>query len=143
MLKTFFIFRHQCILNIFDKDFMTMRFCKNCICFKKSCHINDEFEKCIKCVKTSRPCNLAFLNIWKYKKLDAKRKMLKKTFCQLHEKSSRILCELNEIKKKTTKNGEQRSAEFWKYSTGYCFFDHFWSSYWFRIWTNRVEQFDY
>ena len=103
MLKVFFIFRRQRILNIFDKNSVTMRLCKNCIRFKKSCHMSDEFEKCIKCVKTSRPCNLIFLNIRKYKKLNAKHKILKETLRQLYEKSSKILRELNEIEEKQQK----------------------------------------
>ena len=103
MSKTFSTFRRQHVLNILDKNSMMMRFCENCIHFKKSCRMNDEFEKCIECVKTSRPCNLISLNIRKYKKLNAKHKMLKETLRQLYEKSSRILCELNEIEKKQQK----------------------------------------
>ena len=103
MLKTFFIFCRQRILNIFDKDSVTTKFCESCIHFKKSCHISNKFKKYIKYIKTSRPCNLIFLNIRKYKKLNAKHKILKKTLRQLHEKSSKILCELNEIEKKQQK----------------------------------------
>ena len=74
--------------------------------------MSDEFEKCIKCVKTSRPCNLIFLNIRKYKKLNAKHKILKETLRQLYEKSSKILRELNEIEEKQQKMMDSEMQNF-------------------------------
>ena len=52
------------------------------------------------------------MNIRKYKKLNAKHKILKKTLRQLHEKSSRILCELNEIEEKQQKMMNNKMQNF-------------------------------
>ena len=38
---------------------LIMRLCKNCFRFRTSCRVNENFEKCVKCIASNRRCDLS------------------------------------------------------------------------------------
>ena len=47
-----------------------MRPCKNYSRLNKSYRIAEDAEKCIKCIRTARPCDLASLDTARWKRLE-------------------------------------------------------------------------
>ena len=80
-----------------------MYFGDNRIHSNKTCKMNENFEKYIEYIQTNHWCNLASLNVKKYKKLKTRHKIIKKNLRQPYGKSSNILRELNEIEKNQQK----------------------------------------
>ena len=99
MSKAFFIFRHQRNIVFLDFEIVFMCFCNNCVRLKKTCQIDENFEKCIECIWLSRICNLAFLNVTKYRRLNVEKKTVRTTLRRLIEKQSRLFKRFNWIKK--------------------------------------------
>ena len=61
-----FILRKRSILKRVDSNRLVMRFCENYNHLKKKCRVNIESNKCIKCIRLRRKCDLIFLMmIWK------------------------------------------------------------------------------
>ena len=42
---------------------IVMRFCDNCNRLEKKCQINNELNKCIKCVRLHQKCDLTFFAV--------------------------------------------------------------------------------
>ena len=131
MSKTFFIFRRQQNIVFLDFEIVAMRFCNNCVRLKKTCQIDENSEKCIECIQLNWICNLAFLNVIKYRRLNVEKKTVWTILRYLTEKQSRFSKHLDQIKKKHS-----------RITIKWCFFRNFWSFYRCIIWTNRVEWFD-
>jgi hypothetical protein len=51
--------RKEDLLNSVDSLSLAMRPCKRCSSLKKTCFLDETSKKCICCVKTSKPCDLA------------------------------------------------------------------------------------
>ncbi len=51
-------FRKKDLFDVLDFACLTMRSCRNCAMFNKVYCVNNNFEKCIKCVRLSRDCDL-------------------------------------------------------------------------------------
>jgi len=55
-----FSFRKKNFFNALDFVSLAMRFCRNCAISNKVCCVNNNFKKCIKCVRLSCNYNLTF-----------------------------------------------------------------------------------
>ncbi len=88
-----------------------MRSCCNCAMFNKIYCVNDNFEKCIKCVRLSRNYNLtiSFVSI---KRIYEKRLRLKKKMRETYTKLSRLKKQLNFLKNKEKKNDCVKVKEY-------------------------------
>ena len=53
-----------------------IRLCKNCVYASRSCRVSKGSAKCINCVRTRESCDLALININKWKRLEKERKRL-------------------------------------------------------------------
>ena len=42
---------------------LIMRFCKNCSRSRLSCRVNENFEKCVRCIAVDRRCDLSILSV--------------------------------------------------------------------------------
>ncbi len=78
---------------------LTMRSCRNCAMSNKVYCVNDDFEKCVKCVRSNRNCNLAIL-FTSIKRIYKKRLRLKKEMRKAYTKLSRLKKQLNFLKNK-------------------------------------------
>ena len=67
-----------------------MRLCKNCSRLNKSYRVAKGAEKYIKCIRTAHPCDLAFLDTARWKRLEEQRKKLKKKFRKVIAKQQRL-----------------------------------------------------
>ncbi len=76
-----------------------MRSCRNCAISKKVYCVNDNFEKCVKCVQLNRNYDLtiSFVSI---KRIHKKRLRLKKKMRETRAKLSRLKKQLNFLKNK-------------------------------------------
>ncbi len=54
-------FRKKDFFDALDSLCLAMRSCRNCAIFNKTYCVNSNFEKCIKCVRLSRNCDLTIL----------------------------------------------------------------------------------
>jgi hypothetical protein len=54
-------FRKKDFFDALDSLCLAMRSCRNCAIFNKTYCVNNNFEKCIKCVRLSRNCDLTIL----------------------------------------------------------------------------------
>jgi hypothetical protein len=79
-----------------------MRSCRNCAISSKVYYVNDNFEKCVKCVRLSRNCDLA-ISFASIKRIHKKRLRLKKKMREAHTKLSRLKKQLNFLKNKEKK----------------------------------------
>ena len=59
-------------------DIFTMRSCKNCSKDSIFCRVAKNFEKCTKCVRFDRSCDLTSLDIVRWRRLKNRRQLLKK-----------------------------------------------------------------
>ena len=76
-----------------------MRFCRNCTMSSKTCCVNNDFEKCVKCVRYSRDYNLA-ISFTLIKRIYKERMRLKKEVRDAHAKLSRLEKQLDFLKNK-------------------------------------------
>jgi len=76
-----------------------MRSCRNCAISKKVYCVNDNFEKCVKCVRLNRNYDLTILFV-SIKRIHKKRLRLKKKMRETRAKLSRLKKQLNFLKKK-------------------------------------------
>ncbi len=94
-----------CKKDLFDAlDFLclAMRSCRNCATFNKIYYVNNNFEKCVKCVRLSRNYNLA-ISSTSIKRIYEKRLRLKKEMREARIKLSRLKRQLNFLKNKKRK----------------------------------------
>ena len=76
-----------------------MRSCRNCAMSNKVYCVNDNFEKCVKCVRSNRNYNLA-ISSTSIKRIHEKRLRLKKEMREARAKLSRLKKQLNFLKEK-------------------------------------------
>jgi len=76
-----------------------MRSCRNCAMSSKVYCVNDNFKKCVKCVRLNRDCNLA-ISFASIKRIYKKRLRLKKKMREARTKLSRLKKQLNFLKDK-------------------------------------------
>ena len=103
MFKTFFIFRRQRNIVFLGSEITAMRPYNNCVCLKKTCWIDENSEKCIECIWLGWICNLTFLNVIKYRRLNAEKKSVRTILRCLIEKQSHLFKYLDQIKEKQQK----------------------------------------
>jgi len=92
----------SCKKDFFDAiDFacLAIRSCRNCAISNKVYCVNDDFEKCVKCVRLSRDYNLIILFI-SIKRIYEKRLRLKKEMREARTKLSCLKKQLNFLKDK-------------------------------------------
>jgi len=91
--------------NLFDAlNFLclAMRPCRNCAMSSKVYCVNNNFKKCVKCVRLNRNCDLTILST-SIKRIYEKRLRLKKKMCEACAKLSRLERQLNFLKNKEKK----------------------------------------
>ncbi len=79
-----------------------MRSCCNCTMFNKIYCVNNDFKKCVKCVRFNRDYNLTISSIL-IKRIHRKRMRLKKEMRDARTKLSRLKKQLNFLKNKKKK----------------------------------------
>ena len=79
-----------------------MRSCRNCAMSSKTYCVSDNFEKCVKCVRLNRDCDLAILST-SIKRIYEKRLRLKKEVRKARTKLSRLKRQLNFLENKEKK----------------------------------------
>ena len=82
-------FRKKNLFNVLDFVCLAMHSCCNCAMSDKVYCVNNNFKKCIKCVRLSRNYDLAILFI-SIKRIYKKRLRLKKEMHEAHTKLSRL-----------------------------------------------------
>jgi len=91
-----------CKKDFFDVlDFLclAMRFCRNCAMSNKVYCVNNNFQKCVKRVRSNRNYDLAIL-FTLIKRIYEKRLRLKKEMCKTHAKLSRLKRQLDFLENK-------------------------------------------
>jgi len=76
-----------------------MRFCRNCTMFNKIYCVNNNFKKCVKCVRSNRDYDLT-ISLASIKQIYKKRMRLKKEMRDARAKLSRLKKQLNFLKNK-------------------------------------------
>ena len=69
--------RKYSLLESLDIDALAMRPCSHCSRLMKACKVASESNKCLECVRLSYACDLAPLDIDRYRRLEEQRKKLK------------------------------------------------------------------
>ncbi len=95
-------FRKKDLFDALDFLCLTMRSCRNCTMFNKTCCVNNNFEKCLKGVRLSRDYNLAILST-SIKRIYEKRLRLKKEVRKARIKLSRLKRQLDFLENKEKK----------------------------------------
>jgi len=78
---------------------LVMRPCHNCATSSKIYCVDDDFEKCVKCVRSSRDCDLA-ISPALIKRIHEKRMRLKKEVREARAKLSRLKKQLDFLENK-------------------------------------------
>jgi len=78
---------------------LVMRSCRNCATSSKIYCVSDDFEKCVKCVRSNRDCDLA-ISSTSIKRIHEKRMRLKKEVREARAKLSRLKKQLDFLKNK-------------------------------------------
>jgi len=76
-----------------------MRPCRNCATSSKAYCVNDDFKKCVKCVQSSRDCDLA-ISLASIKRIHEERMRLKKEVREARAKLSRLKKQLDFLENK-------------------------------------------
>ena len=79
-----------------------MRSCRNCTMSSKIYCVNNNFKKCVKCVRSNRSYNLTISSIL-IKRINKKRMRLKKEVRDARAKLSRLKKQLDFLKNKKKK----------------------------------------
>ena len=95
-------FRKKDLFNVLDFACLAMRSCRNCAMSSKAYYVNDDFEKCVKCVRLSRNYDLT-ISFASIKRIYKKRLRLKKEMREAHIKLSRLKKQLDFLKNKEKK----------------------------------------
>jgi len=97
-IKNFF-FRKKDLLDALEFVSLVMRSCRNCAMSSKAYCVSDDFEKCVKCVRSSRDCDLA-ISLASIKQIHEKRMRLKKEVREARAKLSRLKKQLDFLENK-------------------------------------------
>ncbi len=84
-----FFLRKKDLLDALRLVFFVMRSCRNCATSSKIYCVNNDFEKCVKCVRSSRDYDLAIFST-SIKRIHEKRMRLKKEMRETRTKLSRL-----------------------------------------------------
>jgi len=84
-----FFFRKKDLFNTLKLVFLAIRSCCNCAISSKICCVNNNFEKCVKCIRFSCNYNLT-ISLASIKKIHSKQLRLKKEMQEAHIKLSRL-----------------------------------------------------
>jgi len=95
-------FRKKDLFDALDFVCLAMRSCRNCAMSSKVYCVNDDFKKCVKCVRLNRDCDLAISSI-SIKRIYEKRLRLKKEMREARAKLCRLKKQLNFLKNKEKK----------------------------------------
>ncbi len=82
-----------------DFSCLAIRSCRNCVMSNKVYCVNDNFEKCVKCVRLSRNCDLT-ISFALIKRIYEEQLRLKKEMRETRAKLSRLKKQLNFLKDK-------------------------------------------
>jgi len=94
-----FFFRKKDFFDALDSIFLAMRFCRNCIMSNKVYCVNNNFKKCVKCVRSSCNYNLT-ISLTLIKRIYKKRMRLKKEVRDVRTKLSRLEKQLDFLENK-------------------------------------------
>ncbi len=78
---------------------LAMRSCRNCAMSSKTCCVNNNFKKCVKCVRSNRDYNLA-ISSTSIKRIHEKKLRLKKEVREARAKLSCLERQLDFLKNK-------------------------------------------
>ncbi len=81
--------RKKDLFDVLESMFLVMRPCRNCASSSKVYCVNDDFKKCVKCVRSSRDCDLT-ISSTSIKRIHGKRMRLKKEVREARVKLSRL-----------------------------------------------------
>jgi len=81
---------------------LAMRSCRNCTMSSKTYCVNNDFKKCVKCVRSNCDYNLT-ISLASIKRIHKKRMHLKKEVRDAHAKLSRLKKQLDFLKNKKKK----------------------------------------
>jgi len=82
-----FFFRKKDFFDALELVFFVMRSCRNCAMSSKTCCVNNDFKNCVKCVRSSRNCDLTIF-FTSIKRIYEKRMRLKKEMREARAKLS-------------------------------------------------------
>ena len=101
------------LLKALDVDTLAMRPCSHCSRLKKTCRIVDNSNKCLKCIRLGCICDLAPLDINRYRRLEEQRKKLKTKLHAAIAKQQRLIRQLEfvENEQQTMMNAKLRNIE--------------------------------
>ncbi len=95
-------FRKKDFFDALDSLCLAMRSCRNCAMSSKTCCVNDNFKKCMECVRLSRGYNLA-ISLASIKRIYEKRLRLKKEMREARAKLIRLKRQLDFLENKERK----------------------------------------
>ncbi len=105
--KSFFYNCRLIQLTELDISINRIRFCYCCDCLSKLCRIQEDSDKCVKCIKKSFFCNLISLNTARWRRLEMQQKALKQQLrntvikrCRIQTKEDRLLSQLKYVENK-------------------------------------------
>jgi hypothetical protein len=78
---------------------LAMRPCRNCATSSKACCVSNDSKKCVKCVRSSRGCDLA-ISPTSIKRIHGEQMRLKKEVREARAKLSRLKKQLNFLENK-------------------------------------------
>ena len=101
------------LLESLDIDALAMRSCSHCSRLRKACRIVDDFDKCLECIRLDYICDLASLDINRYRRLEAQRKKLKAKLHATIAKQQRLIRQLKfvENEQQTMMNAKLQNIE--------------------------------
>jgi len=79
---------------------IAMRFYHQCVRLSKQCRIAKGSNKCVKCLRDSCSCDLASLDIVRWRRLKKQRQKLKEELCEANAKQQWLLRQLDYLKEK-------------------------------------------
>jgi len=94
-----FSFHKKDFFDVLDSLCLAMRPCRNCAMSSKTCCVNDNFKKCVECVRSNRSYDLTILST-SIKQIYEKRLRLKKEMREARAKLSRLKRQLNFLENK-------------------------------------------
>ena len=97
--RNFFSLRKKDLFDALKLVSFVMRSCRNCAMSSKAYCVNDDFEKCVECVRFDRDCDLT-ISSTSIKRIYEKRMRLKKEMREARAKLSRLEKQLDFLENK-------------------------------------------
>jgi hypothetical protein len=94
--------RKKDLLNSVDSVSLAMRSCKRCSSLEKTCTLDETSKKCICCVKTSKPCDLAISSA-KLRRIHKERLRVRDAIREVKAKLYRLKHRLRQLKNEKKK----------------------------------------